>query len=289
MTYPVIPRAVTQSYNHMTWLLAAVVDASEELFNLPVPPDDCQSSGQTRGLNSIIRPDPMIEKLNHPVETVSIIRPDPMQLHYKNSEEEKKEDILSKSQIAAMAGAIASAFIAASPVAANAAPQPQAAACYADQIPGGKVEVPVAGPIVKKRAPKKQLVPETYPNDFLEFWKIYPRREGKAAAAASWDRLTMDQKRTAYRSLKVQLPELGRRAIDPRGNFCPLPATWINQGRFDDEIEQSVQRGDPPKEGEWNGKFYLNSRVVPEVVYQNHIEGKKRLAEGKPAYEDWTF
>lgn len=85
-----------------------------------------------------------------------------------------------------------------------------------------------------EKSPKRSI-PEEYPNDFEEFWKLYPRREGKAAALKSWQRLSMPQKRKAYVSLKTQISELIKRAGDMRGNFCPLPATWINQGRFDDD------------------------------------------------------
>lgn len=83
-TYPVIPRVVTQQYNHLTWLLGALSEADKPV-KLPAGPVDCQSSGQTGGLKSNIRPDAMIENFNHPVEDNSIIRPDPIQLHYRNS------------------------------------------------------------------------------------------------------------------------------------------------------------------------------------------------------------
>lgn len=82
---------------------------------------------------------------------------------------------------------------------------------------------------------KRSVVPDEYPHDFEEFWKVYPRREGKAAACRVWERLKMPQKRRAYVALKSQLPVLSAKTRDPRGNFCPLPATWIGQGRFDDE------------------------------------------------------
>jgi uncharacterized protein YdaU (DUF1376 family) len=103
--------------------------------------------------------------------------------------------------------------------------------------------VPLAGdglPKAKRPAKAKAGVPENYSESFTHFWKLYPRREGKAIAAKSWDRLTLDQQRRAYLALKDQLKVLEMRAKDPRGNFCPLPATWINQGRFDDELAQGV-------------------------------------------------
>lgn len=81
----------------------------------------------------------------------------------------------------------------------------------------------------------RSSVPDQYPHDFEEFWKVYPRREGKGDACKAWQRLTMPQKRKAYVALKSQLPALEAKRRDPRGDFCPHASTWINQGRFDDD------------------------------------------------------
>lgn len=74
-----------------------------------------------------------------------------------------------------------------------------------------------------------------YSKDFEEWWKIYPRREGKGKAATSWKELSKSKKLKAMDALRKQLAILSAKADDKRGNFCPLPATWLNQSRFDDE------------------------------------------------------
>jgi hypothetical protein len=81
----------------------------------------------------------------------------------------------------------------------------------------------------------KASVPDAYTYDFEEFWKVYPRREGKGEAFKAWQKLSLDRKRRAYVALKAQLPQLQAKARDTRGNFCAFPATWINQCRFDDD------------------------------------------------------
>lgn len=83
-TYPVIPRAVTTSYNHLTWLVSAVCEHDKPL-NLPGGPVDCQSTGETGGLNQCPDGSGGLKKLNPPVEGNSIHRGDRCQLHYKNS------------------------------------------------------------------------------------------------------------------------------------------------------------------------------------------------------------
>lgn len=111
-------------------------------------------------------------------------------------------------------------------------------------------QLPLSAPARKKSV----LVPESYSDDFEAFWKIYPRKVGKAAASKSWERLLLEQKRRAYSALKSQLSILTTQASDTRGNFCPHPATWINEGRFDDELGGASSRMKP--EG------------MPDIVWQ---------------------
>jgi hypothetical protein len=99
-------------------------------------------------------------------------------------------------------------------------------------------------PLKVKRS--RSAVPDQYPHDFEEFWKIYPRREGKGEACKAWQRLTLPQKRRAYVALKAQIPALEARRRDSRGDYCPHAATWINQGRFDDDV--AGERSNPVRQ-----------------------------------------
>lgn len=83
---------------------------------------------------------------------------------------------------------------------------------------------------------------DLYSRDFECFWNLYPHKKGKGEAFRRWKKLTLEQKRKAYLALKKQLSELKARMADRRGNFCPMPATWIGQCRFDDEAEKQPTR-----------------------------------------------
>lgn len=125
-------------------------------------------------------------------------------------------------------------------------------------------------------------VPDQYPHDFEEFWKVYPRREGKADACRAWQRLTLQQKRKAYVALKSQLTVLKTRMSDPHGNFCPHPATWINDGRFDDDPPDTST---PPvtwharrqREQDECDARYLDSierpKVKPQPIEEDEVYG----------------
>jgi hypothetical protein len=97
----------------------------------------------------------------------------------------------------------------------------------------------------KKRA--RDAIPDEYPYDFEEFWKVYPRREGKALAFKRWQKLNLGQKRRAYVALKRQLEFLTAKTRDRNGNLCPHAATWLNQGRFDDDPVHAEPAAPPGK------------------------------------------
>ena len=83
----------------------------------------------------------------------------------------------------------------------------------------------------EKETEKKQVN-----QDFEEFWKAYPKKTGK------------DLARTAFAKRKVnnELLQTMLKAIAQQkntdqwkkdnGQFIPMPATWLNQGRWQDEV-----------------------------------------------------
>ena len=88
---------------------------------------------------------------------------------------------------------------------------------------------------------------------FEAFWKNYPRKVGKADARKVWRKL----KPTAELQEKI-LATVTRQRIEPQwmkdgGTFVPHPATWLRQGRWDDEpmsaasTNQETRRGTSPR------------------------------------------
>jgi len=117
-------------------------------------------------------------------------------------------------------------------------------------------------PAKSKKSKSKKTPPEAYSEDFEAFWKLYPHRKGKGDASRAWERLSLTQKRKAYAAAKEQMPELLGRMNDIRGNFCPMPATWINQGRFDDEVSKEPGRSRPVR----NSTYSLNGSYVGKLI-----------------------
>lgn len=74
--------------------------------------------------------------------------------------------------------------------------------------------------------------PRQSPSMFDQFWEWYPRKVGKEAARKAWDkaRTKTDQQHI--------IDGIERYRLDPNlpgKEFIPHPATWLNDGRWDDE------------------------------------------------------
>lgn len=76
--------------------------------------------------------------------------------------------------------------------------------------------------------------------DFDEFWQRYPRRVGKDAARRSFakarDRATQAE----------ILSAIDRQRWNPDPAFVPHPATWLNQGRWQDDPDAAAPMPQPP-------------------------------------------
>jgi len=67
---------------------------------------------------------------------------------------------------------------------------------------------------------------------FDDFWKAYPRRVGKEAARKAWAAAT---KRGAKPWHVIEGAQWLAGHPPDDAQFIPYPATWLNQGRYDDE------------------------------------------------------
>ena len=69
---------------------------------------------------------------------------------------------------------------------------------------------------------------------FKEFWALYPRKEAKKRSAVAWANLTKKKQKAAIARLKQKPFEgVARR-------YIPLPPTWLNGERWEDEFVLSV-------------------------------------------------
>ena len=87
-------------------------------------------------------------------------------------------------------------------------------------LEGGRVEVMDVGDV-----------------SFERFWEAYPRKVGKKAAWASWKKAR--DKPSIERIL--QAVQVAKQTRKWREGIIPNPTTWLNQGRWADEVVESVR------------------------------------------------
>ena len=144
---------------------------------------------------------------------------------------------------------------------------------YAINIDGVKAISPRNGDGVKSDAPRGEIfsahgVKPISPNtsiepsnrtsitakdsDFDQFWQVYPRKEAKKAALTAWLRATR------YVDPAVIIDAALRYRADPNrdAEFTAHPATWLNQGRWEDDPL-------PARSGKRSGtKSFLDASVA---------------------------
>jgi len=95
-------------------------------------------------------------------------------------------------------------------------------------------------------------------DSFEEFWKVYPRKQGKLLARAAFQRVTDGGKDILVDGMRVKLeatPEALIRAakafryqmniIEEREDqHIPHASTWLNQARWEDEEEGMADKMD---------------------------------------------
>jgi uncharacterized protein YdaU (DUF1376 family) len=120
-----------------------------------------------------------------------------------------------------------------------------------DTLDGEPAQAPRQHPSNNGWGPKEKA------SAFAEgFWPLWPRKVAKAAAEKAWQKYAVSPKLadTIVSAVRAQLPQL---TADLK--YCPYPATWLNQRRFDDDpaeyhnLPTAANTSDPRSSyQEWN-------------------------------------
>jgi len=90
---------------------------------------------------------------------------------------------------------------------------------------------------------------------FEAFWAVWPKREGKAKALASWLRLKPKPESVQAIIEAISRHQVAKNWARENWRYCPLPATWLNERRWDDELPEvsDDDSGRPTASGERPG------------------------------------
>ena len=70
---------------------------------------------------------------------------------------------------------------------------------------------------------------------FDSFWAQYPKKVGKEAARRAWNKIKPNSGLRQKIAEAITLAKQRGQWLREHGRFIPNPATWLNQGRWDDE------------------------------------------------------
>ncbi|OGP68414.1 MAG: hypothetical protein A2W27_10995 [Deltaproteobacteria bacterium RBG_16_44_11] len=87
---------------------------------------------------------------------------------------------------------------------------------------------------IQKKALQKKIS-SSLSKDFLVFYEAYPRKVGKIAALKAWNKLNGNRPAIEEILKAIEQQKQSTQWIKDGGQFIPHPATWINQGRWEDE------------------------------------------------------
>ena len=109
--------------------------------------------------------------------------------------------------------------------------------------------IPLGIPMVdadKNRLDKNRLDKSTAhsdkPNDdgFNTFWAAYPRKVGKKTAQAAWAKIKNPDIDLILDAISKQKKTI--QWTKEKGSFIPHPTTWLNQERWNDEVDIEVKK-----------------------------------------------
>jgi len=80
-------------------------------------------------------------------------------------------------------------------------------------------------------------LPKSFSDGFDDFWISYPKKIGKQKTLEIWIKIKPDQSLLKKMLEKIELFKQTDQWKKDRGQFIPHPATWLNQERWEDEID----------------------------------------------------
>lgn len=93
---------------------------------------------------------------------------------------------------------------------------------------------------IPKQDKTKQDIPPIVPpkeERFDAFWSAYPRKVGKDAARKAFAKRKPSQKLLEQMLAAIEQQKKSEQWQKNNGQFIPLPTTWLNQGRWEDEVK----------------------------------------------------
>lgn len=98
----------------------------------------------------------------------------------------------------------------------------------------------------RRKAPRivEALLSDERPEDFEEFWRLYPRKDSKGDARKAWLQVfdsipPMDVLRTSVSAVEAKVSRL-HPTTDNWRKFIPYPAKWLRNMQWEDDLPEPI-------------------------------------------------
>lgn len=88
--------------------------------------------------------------------------------------------------------------------------------------------------------PSKRGKETAQTNSFESFWKVYPKKQSKLTAQKAWEKLNPDTELTEAIINAVERAKMSRQWKEKDGQYIPLPASYLNQRRWEDDLSGEI-------------------------------------------------
>ncbi|WP_196602103.1 replication initiator protein A [Pectinatus frisingensis] len=75
---------------------------------------------------------------------------------------------------------------------------------------------------------------------FNQFWQSYPKKIGKGAAEKAWNKIKPDKDLFEKMLFAIYQAKHSRQWQKDNGQYIPNPSTWLNQKRWEDELQENT-------------------------------------------------
>lgn len=112
--------------------------------------------------------------------------------------------------------------------------------CAESSIPLDGIVPPIPDSKPDSKPDIPPLPPKGENDGFEKFWIEYPRKTARATALKSWKKIKPDAEMQETILSALEQHKKTEQWTRDKGQFIPHPATWLNQCRWQDELESTV-------------------------------------------------
>ena len=129
------------------------------------------------------------------------------------------------------------------------------------------VQVKADKPAAAKKTGAKPAAPNGKASEkyFNEFWSEYPKKRSKQAALNAWKRLAPDKELFETIMAALRLQKQSAEWKRDGGQFIKYPATWLNQGCWNDEMTVQTENASSEHSYDLNKLIAHAQENVPTI------------------------